>query len=94
MPMRRVLVAFALIALALASSWFIPGLAWRGLAAMQGPGAASAQADSAQAATPPPTAGAVPAPETGSAAPASTSPWSRLSGLLGSLTRSCFPTID
>ena len=41
MPMRRVLVAFALIALALAGSWFIPGLAWRGLAAMQGPGAAS-----------------------------------------------------
>src|SRR5882724_6075515 len=79
---RRVLVAFALIALALAGSWFIPGLAWRGLAAMQGPGAASAQADSAQAATPP-AAGAVPAPETGSAAPASTSPWSRLSGLLG-----------
>ena len=83
MPMRRVLVAFALIALALASSWFIPGLAWRGLAAMQGPGAASARADSAQAATPPPAAGAMPAPETGSAAPASTSPWSRLSGLLG-----------
>ena len=43
--LRRALIAVAVITLAIGCSWLIPGLAWRGLAAMERP-AAQSQADS------------------------------------------------
>src|SRR5439155_18956087 len=76
-----------LLAAAVAGSWFIPGLAWRGLAAMEAPAhPITAQADSQQAdsqvRTPAPPI-PVPAPS-GQPAPAGPiSLLSRLSGLLG-----------
>ena len=56
---RGVLVACVAIALAIAGSWLIPGLTWRGLAAMERP-AASAQDTTAAAPTIPGTQ--IPAP--------------------------------
>jgi concentrative nucleoside transporter, CNT family len=89
--LRGALVAFAVIALAVAGSWLIPGLAWRGLAAMERPPATPAaplaQADTtlprSQALPVPTVPGAQIAPPEPSAGPASSSPWSRLSGLIG-----------
>jgi CNT family concentrative nucleoside transporter len=84
---RAVLVAFALAAGVMAASWLIPGLAWRGLAAMERPPAVQAdnqaQADSARHAAPPTVPGAAIAAPAPRAAPEPASPWSRLSGVLG-----------
>jgi CNT family concentrative nucleoside transporter len=89
--LRGALVAFAVIGLAVAGSWLIPGLAWRGLAAMELP-ASTRASPVAQADSIPPRNSALPVPTVPgaqialpepSAAPASTSPWSRLSGLVG-----------
>lgn len=93
--LRGALIAVAAIALAVAGSWLIPGLAWRGLAAMERPALAThvavIQGDSAArrvspapAQAPAPTVpGAAIAPPESSAAADSPSPWSRLSGLIG-----------
>src|SRR6476469_409335 len=89
--LRGALVAFAVILVAIAGSWLIPGFAWRGLAAaMERPAAGTvpiqtdttAQRDSAVAAPPTVSGAAVQAP---APAPASgpVSLASRLSGLVG-----------
>jgi len=71
---RGVFVACVAIALAIAGSWLIPGLTWRGLAAMERPSATSLQDT---------TAARLPAPEATAGAPAPITLWSRLSGLIG-----------
>src|SRR5262245_20798346 len=86
--LRGALLARALIALAAAGVWLIPGLAWRGLAAMERPAVLGAQADtvrgdSARAPAAPTVPGAAiqaPAPSSGSA-PVTLA--TRLSGLVG-----------
>ena len=94
--LRGALIVVAVIALAVGGSWLIPGLAWRGLAAMTGP-PAGAQADSMPAADSLRSAdsarAAVQAPPTvpgaqiqlnGPSGPRGPeSPWTRFSGLLG-----------
>jgi concentrative nucleoside transporter, CNT family len=85
---RGALVALALITLAIAGSWLIPGFAWRGLAAMERPAAGMApsqtdtsRADSAGRQAPPTVPGSqvqTPEPASGPA-----SPVSRLTGLVG-----------
>ena len=84
--LRGTFLAAAIILLAIAASWFVPGLAWRGLAAMERPGL-SAQADSAAPAAqaPAPTVPGIqiPSPEDGAPAAGPVSLASRLSGLLG-----------
>jgi concentrative nucleoside transporter, CNT family len=84
---RSALLAFALVAGVVVVSWLIPGVAWRGLAAMERPQAtqadSQARADSAAPTAPPSIPGsAIALPEPG-AAPTPPSPWSRLSGVLG-----------
>ena len=84
--LRGALVALVVIAVAIAGSWLIPGLAWRGLAAME-PAFTPSSAGQADTLAPPAQAPTVPgaqvlAPE-GSAAPAPLSLWSRLSGVVG-----------
>jgi hypothetical protein len=82
--LRGTLVAFAAIALAIAGSWFVPALAWHGLAAMERPPAAAVQADSSAPAAPTVPGAQVPAPDASpAAAPTPASPWHRLSGLVG-----------
>jgi len=85
--LRGALVACAAIALAIAGSWLIPGLAWHGLAAMERAPAAAVQADtSAPAAPAAPTVPGAQAPAPGAARAAAAtpaSPWHRLSGLVG-----------
>ncbi len=76
---RGALVALAVIAMAIAGSWLIPGLAWRGLAAMELP---AAPPQSMPAPIVPGARIAPPAPSP-SPVPVPTSPWSRLSGLVG-----------
>jgi CNT family concentrative nucleoside transporter len=83
--LRRILLAVLLIAAAVAGSWLIPGLAWRGLAAMERPAAAPrAQGDTGTTTAPAPAPPTVPGaqvqapPSTGAASPAS-----RLSGVVG-----------
>ncbi len=80
--LRGVLLASLLLAAAVAGSWLIPGLAWRGVVAMEPPThPITAQADS-QVRTPTPPM-PVP-PPSGQPAPAgTTSPLGRLTGLLG-----------
>jgi CNT family concentrative nucleoside transporter len=86
--LRRALLAGALLSAALLGSWLLPGIAWRGLAAMERPQAQAdtTARDSAQAhgpaagqAAPTVPGAAVPPPD--SAAPAGAD--SRFSGLLG-----------
>src|SRR6476661_781407 len=87
--LRGALVAVAVIAVAIAGSWLIPGFAWRGLAAIERPaaGPASIQADttahrdSVVAAPPTVPGAALEAPEPAASAPLSLA--SRLSGLVG-----------
>jgi CNT family concentrative nucleoside transporter len=80
--LRIVLHAGILLAAAVAGSWFIPGLAWRGLAAMQAPAhPITAQADSQVRTPAPPIPVPAPSGQPGSAGPVSL--LSRLSGLLG-----------
>jgi concentrative nucleoside transporter, CNT family len=80
--LRIVLLAGFLLAAAVAGSWFIPGLAWRGLAAMEAPARPiTAQADS-QVRTPAPPI-PVPAPSGQPRTAGPVSLLSRLSGLLG-----------
>jgi concentrative nucleoside transporter, CNT family len=87
MSMRAVVVAVALIVLAVAGSWLIPGLAWRGLAAMERPAGVTVavQADTAavhdSAAPAPPT---VPGAQVQAPTSARTSaPANRFAGLIG-----------
>jgi concentrative nucleoside transporter, CNT family len=76
--LRGVLLAVVLLAAAVAGSWLIPGLAWRGVAAMQAQAhAGTVQADS-QARPPAP-----PIPSGQSAPAGQPSPLGRLTGLLG-----------
>ncbi|MEO6056863.1 MAG: NupC/NupG family nucleoside CNT transporter [Gemmatimonadales bacterium] len=79
--LRGALVAVALIGAAIAASWLIPGLAWRGLAAMERPAAVAPAQDSAAPA--PTIPGAQIAPPAPRAAAGPISLWSRLSGLVG-----------
>jgi CNT family concentrative nucleoside transporter len=88
--LRGALVAFAVIAVAIAGSWLMPGFAWRGLAAMERPAAgtapiqadSTARRDSAVAASPTVPGAAVQAPGP-AAAGGPVSLASRLSGLVG-----------
>ena len=82
--LRGAAIAAAVILLAIAGSWLIPGLAWRGLLAMERPQAAQGDTTAAAARARAPTIPGmqIPAPEAGTA-PASGSPWSRLTGLVG-----------
>jgi CNT family concentrative nucleoside transporter len=75
-------IAIVAIALAIAGSWLIPGLAWRGLAAMERPAAAAFQDTSATVAPTVPGA-QIPAPEAVARTPEPTSLLGRLSGLVG-----------
>ncbi|HEX3234343.1 MAG TPA: nucleoside transporter C-terminal domain-containing protein [Gemmatimonadales bacterium] len=78
--LRGIVVAGLLLAAAVAGSWLLPGLAWRGLLAMEPPShPITAQADSQVRAPAPPIP--VPAPSGQPAPPAS--PLWRLTGLLG-----------
>jgi concentrative nucleoside transporter, CNT family len=78
--LRGIVVAGLLLAAAVAGSWLLPGLAWRGLLAMEPPShPITAQADSQVRAPTPPIP--VPAPSGQPAPPAS--PLWRLTGLLG-----------
>src|SRR5262249_30406571 len=88
--LRGALIALIVIAVAIAGSWLIPGFAWRGLAAMERPVGAIAQADSAAprdtvahaAPTVPRAQVEAPSPSSSpSAGPVSLA--SRLSGLVG-----------
>jgi CNT family concentrative nucleoside transporter len=84
--LRGVLLAGLLLAAAVAGSWLIPGLAWRGLVAMEPTHSITAQADTAQtdsqARTPaPPIPVPPPSGQPTSGGPAS--PLWRLTGLLG-----------
>jgi CNT family concentrative nucleoside transporter len=87
--LRSVLVAFGVIALAIAGSWLIPGLAGRALAAVVRPaGAPVTQADTTRdsvAVQAPPTVpgAAVQAPPPSATRPEPPSLLSRLSGLIG-----------
>src|SRR6185295_16467272 len=82
--LRGALVAFALMALAVAGSWLIPGLAWHGLAAMQRPAAQESVPPSVRTAPAPTVPGMhVPAPEPASATAGPASLWTRASGLIG-----------
>ena len=87
---RAVFLAFALTAGVVAGSWMVQGFAWRGLAKVERArvGGVLAQADTAgrqdsSRSAPPSVPGAVVAPPPSSSAPAPTSLWSRLSGLVG-----------
>jgi concentrative nucleoside transporter, CNT family len=68
-------------------SWLIPGLAWRGLAAMERPWSmqadSQARPDTAARTAQPSVPGATIAVPPPAAAPTPLSPWSRLSGVLG-----------
>jgi concentrative nucleoside transporter, CNT family len=75
-------IAIVAIALAIAASWLIPGLAWRGLAAMERPAAAAFQDTSATVAPTVPGA-QIPTPEAVARTPEPTSLLGRLSGLVG-----------
>jgi concentrative nucleoside transporter, CNT family len=80
--LRIVLLAGFLLAAAVAGSWFIPGLAWRGLAAMEAPAhSITVQADSQVRTPAPPIPVPAPSGQPGTAGPVSL--LSRLSGLLG-----------
>jgi CNT family concentrative nucleoside transporter len=80
--LRIVLLAGILLAAAVAGSWFIPGLAWRGLAAMEAPAhSITVQADSQVRTPAPPIPVPAPSGQPGTAGPVSL--LSRLSGLLG-----------
>jgi len=88
--LRSVLVAIAVMAVALAASWLIPGFAWRGLAAMEQPAAAATATqadttrDSVGVQAPPTVPGAaVQAPPPTATPSAPPSLLSRLSGLIG-----------
>ncbi len=91
MPMRgrSIVVAVAVIGLAIAGSWLIPGLAWRGLAAMELPLArttaiqADSSAGTATVQAPPTVPGAQVQAPTPVASTGPTSLVSRLSGLVG-----------
>ena len=91
MPMRgrSIVVAVAVIGLAIAGSWLIPGLAWRGLAAMELPLArttaiqADSSAGTATVQAPPTVPGAQVQAPTPVAPAGPTSLVSRLSGLVG-----------
>jgi concentrative nucleoside transporter, CNT family len=73
-----------LLVAAIAGSWLIPGLTRRGLSAMEPPQAVQGDTTRPAARAPAPTIPGmqIPAPEA-STAPASSSPWSRLTGLVG-----------
>ncbi|HET9727497.1 MAG TPA: NupC/NupG family nucleoside CNT transporter [Gemmatimonadales bacterium] len=83
--LRGALIAFAVIAVAIAGSWMIPGFAWRGLAAMERPAQADTTArDSAATSAAPTVPGAQVQPPVVPAQPAGpVSLASRLSGLVG-----------
>jgi concentrative nucleoside transporter, CNT family len=83
--LRGALIAFALIAAAIAGSWLIPGFAWRGLAAMERPAQADTTArDSTAVHAAPTVPGAEVQMPSGPAAPAGPVPLgTRLSGLVG-----------
>jgi CNT family concentrative nucleoside transporter len=82
--LRGGIIAAAVILLAIAGSWLIPGLAWRGLSAMERPQAVQGDTTAPAARAPAPTIPGmqIPSPEA-RPAPASSSPWSRLTGLVG-----------
>ncbi|HET7426763.1 MAG TPA: Na+ dependent nucleoside transporter N-terminal domain-containing protein, partial [Gemmatimonadales bacterium] len=90
---RGVLAAALAMVVAVALSWFMPGLAWRGLAAMERPAAlapATAQVDTTQAGDsvhapgPPPTVPGAQIHLDGPSGPRGPeSPWTRFSGLFG-----------
>src|SRR5882672_10084699 len=75
-------LAIVAIALAIAGSWLIPGLTWRGLAAMERPSAAVVQ-DTAATVAPTVPGAQIPAPEAATGTLEPTSLLSRLSGLVG-----------
>src|SRR4051794_23224442 len=80
--LRTVLLAGVLLAAALAGSWLIPGLAWRGIAGGGGqarPG--TGQADFPGRPPAPPISVPIPSGRSGTAGPPS--PLGRLTGLLG-----------
>jgi len=83
--LRGALIAFAVIAAAVAGSWLIPGLAWRGLAAMERPVQADTTArDSAATHAAPTVPGAeIQAPGAPAQPAGPVSLASRLSGLVG-----------
>ena len=88
--LRGALIAVAVITLAIGASWLIPGLAWRGLAAMERPaiqsqGDSVPPADSAHPAVQaPPTVPGAQIQLGGPSGPRGPeSPWSRFSGLIG-----------
>jgi CNT family concentrative nucleoside transporter len=88
--LRGALIAVAVIMLAIGGSWLIPGLAWRGLAAMERPavlvqGDSVPPADSAHPAAhaPPTVPGAQIQLEGPSGPRGPESPWSRFSGIIG-----------
>jgi len=83
--LRGALIAFAVIAVAIAGSWMIPGFAWRGLAAMERPAQADTTVrDSAATRAAPTVPGAQVQPPVAPAQPAGpVSLASRLSGLVG-----------
>jgi CNT family concentrative nucleoside transporter len=81
--LRGAAIAAAVIVLAIAGSWLLPGLAWRGVSAMQRPQAVQDTTPPAARPAPPTVPGMqIPAPEAGGPREAG-SPWSRLTGLLG-----------
>src|SRR2546425_2436479 len=70
--LRITLLAGFLLAAAVAGSWFIPGLAWRGLAAMEAPAhPITVQADSQVRTPAPPIPVPAPSGQPGPAGPAS-----------------------
>jgi concentrative nucleoside transporter, CNT family len=83
--LRGALIAFAVIAVAVAGSWLIPGFAWRGLAAMERPIQADTTARDSVAVHAAPTVPGAEIQAPGGPAPASgpVSLASRLSGLVG-----------
>jgi concentrative nucleoside transporter, CNT family len=83
--LRGALIACAVIAVAIAGSWMIPGFAWRGLAAMEGPAQTDTTArDSAATHAAPTVPGAqVQAPGAPAQPAGPVSLASRLSGLVG-----------
>jgi concentrative nucleoside transporter, CNT family len=82
--LRGALIACAVIAVAIAGSWMIPGFAWRGLAAMERPAQADTTARDSAATHAAPTVPGAQVEPPGAAQPAApVSLASRLSGLVG-----------